>query len=412
MLGYVGPDELRVWVRSAGPCIPAIRLGTSEDMADARIVTGEPLSATTDFSGTLAVTNLRPATRYFYTILLDGQSALRPPGASFVTAPPLGMKGRVRVAFVSCMGHFGREAAAAWGDLSARTNFDLLLMLGDNHYADSTDPHRQRQAYLSHRRPAGFQEIVRHTPTIGIWDDHDFAGNDTDGTARGKEDVLRVFREQWANPAYGQPDDPGVYCHFTWGDVEVFMLDGRYHRSPNRAKDDGSKTMLGSAQLAWLKRGLRASTARIKFLCSGGEWQDTGHADSWASFLREREDIFKFIEQNRISGVLLLSGDRHFTAGYQIHGRFIEVTSGPMGSLISSPGPLNECFLRQTEGKLYCIYDVDTTGVDPVATLEVYRAGFGLVEQRRFNWDEINGRARVKRLPVPAKTGQGRAGKG
>ena len=50
-------------------------------------------------------------------------------------------------------------------------------------------------------------------------------------------------------------------------------------------------------------------------------------------------------------------------------------------------------------------YDVDTTGRDPVAVLEVYRAGHGLVEQRGFSWDEINGRKRLKLLPPPpAKT--------
>ena len=79
-----------------------------------------------------------------------------------------------------------------------------------------------------------------------------------------------------------------------------------------------------------------------------------------------------------------------------------------MGSIISATGNLNECFLKQTQGKLYCIYDVDTTGREPVATLEVYRAGHGLVEQRRFSWEEINGRAKVKLLPAPAKVGRGR----
>ena len=408
MLGHVGPEEMRVWLRATGPCVPAVRIGEQEDLSDARVVAGDPLAIKTDFAGTLVVTNLKPATRYFYTVLVDGQPAMLRPHPFFTTAPVPGTSGHVRIAFVSCMGHFGHEAAAAWGDLSARTNFDLLLLLGDNHYGDSTDLHHQRRAYLSHRRPAGFQEIARRTPVYGIWDDHDFAGNDSDGTAKGKDEVLAVFKQFWANPAFGQPDDPGIYFKFTWGDLDFFMLDGRYHRSPNRAKDDGTKTQLGTAQLAWLKRELLASKASVKFLASGGEWQNTGHADSWGSFLRERTDIFQFIEQNRISGVLLLSGDRHFTAGYQIHGRFIEVTSGPMGSIISSPGQLNECFLKQTEGKLYCIYDVDTTGREPVATLEVYRAGHGLVEQRRFSWDEINGHAKVRLLPTPAKLGRGK----
>ena len=405
MLGHVGPTEMRLWLHATGPCVPTVRLGERDDLLDARAISGAALNAATDFSGTLTVTNLKPATRYFYTVLLNDQPALHRPNASFTTAPLPGTPGRVRVAFVSCAGHFGFESAATWGDLASRTNFDILLMLGDNHYGDSTHLHRQRQAYYSHRRPAGFQEISRRTPVYGIWDDHDFAGNDSDGTAPGKENSLQVFKEVWANPAFGQPDDPGVYFKFTHGDIDFFMLDGRYHRSPNKAKDDGTKTMLGAAQLAWLKRELLASKARVKFLCSGGEWQNTGHADSWGSFQREREDIFRFIEQHGIQGVLLLSGDRHFTAGYQIHSRFIEVTSGPIGSIISAPGHLNENFFKQTEGKLYCIYDVDTTGRDPGASLEVYRTGHGLVERRGFSWDEINGKKRLKLLPAPVKAG-------
>ena len=409
MLGHVGPTEMRVWLRATAGCVPAVRLGEQEDLSDARTVHGPPLTADTDFCCTLTVTNLKPATRYFYTLLLDDKPALPRPHPAFATAPAPGTKGRLRVAFVSCVGHFGFESAAAWGDLAARTNFDLVLMLGDNHYGNTTDLGHQRHAYYSHRRPAGFQELARRTPVYGIWDDHDFAGNDSDGTAKGKEEVLGLFKQFWANPAYGQADDPGVYFKFSHGDVDFFLLDGRYHRSPNHAKEDGRKSMLGPAQLAWLKRELLASKASVKFLCSGSEWQNTGHKDSWGSFEREREDIFKFINQHGIPGVLLLSGDRHFTAGYQIHQRFIEVTSGPLGSIVSEPGHLNECFFKQTEGKLYSIYDVDTTGRDPVAVLEVYRAGHGLVEQRGFSWDEINGKKRIKIFPLPpAKLGRGR----
>ena len=404
MLGHVGPTEMRLWLHATGPCVPMVRVGEQDDLSDARAVSGPALTADTDFNGTLTVTNLKPATRYFYTVLLDDQPVLHRPHASFSTAPLSGTPGHARVAFVSCVGHFAHESAAAWGDMAARTNFDLLLMLGDNHYGDTTHIHHQRHAYYSHRRPAGFQEISRRTPVYGIWDDHDFAGNDADGTASGKENSLQVFKEVWANPAFGQADDPGVYFKFTHGDIDFFMLDDRYHRSPNKAKDDGTKTQLGAAQLAWLKRELLASKARVKFIASGGEWQNTGHPDSWGSFLREREDIFQFIDQRGIQGVLLISGDRHFTAGYQIHSRFIEVTSSPIGSIIAAPGQLNESFLKQTEGKLYCIYDVDTTGRDPVAVLEVYRAGHGLAEQRGFSWDEINGKKRIKLLSLPPAT--------
>ncbi len=71
--------------------------------------------------------------------------------------------------------------------------------------------------------------------------------------------------------------------------------------------------MLGEQQLAWLKSELQASTAVFKLLVAGGGWSrakgPTG--DSWAAFLHERDGIFRFIRDNQITGVVLLSGDSH-----------------------------------------------------------------------------------------------------
>jgi alkaline phosphatase D len=71
--------------------------------------------------------------------------------------------------------------------------------------------------------------------------------------------------------------------------------------------------MLGAAQKAWLKDRLRASKAPFKIIATGSGWtvNKGPGGDSWASFLTERNEIFDFIRDERISGVLLLSGDTH-----------------------------------------------------------------------------------------------------
>jgi len=408
MVGHVGPNDARIWVRATGPARLGLRIGQQPDLADGRTVPGRALEAAADFAGHVVVAGLEPSTRYFYAPLLDGQPAVMRPYPSFVTAPPAGSPLKMRFAFGSCVGRRAAEPAAAWGDMAARVQIDLLLMVGDNHYADSTDPVKQRAAYREQRAVAGFRDIARRTPVYGIWDDHDYGPNDSDGTAKGKELSLQTFQQWWANPAYGQPDDPGIYSKFARGDVDFFLLDVRYHRSPNKAPDDGRKTMLGAGQLAWLKRELLASKARLKFIAAGSEWQIHGHADSWTSFDRERRDIWKFIADNKIQGVILLSGDRHFTGGYHIGGQLIEITSGPLGSTNFPTRPLPDMFLNHSEGKLYCVFDVDTQTdpgrPQPAVTLEVYRAGAGLIEKRRFTWDEINGLARIPPLPAEPPT--------
>jgi alkaline phosphatase D len=283
--------------------------------------------------------------------------------------------------------------------MASRTNIDLLLMLGDNHYADSTDPAKQRPAYYDQRRQAGYRALTERTPTYAIWDDHDFGANDSDGTAAGKEISLRTFQQFWANPAYGQADSAGVQFKLSRGDIDFFMLDNRYHRSPNSATQDVSKTMLGKEQLAWFKRELVASKAKVKFIASGSSWQTHGTKDSWASFDGERQEIWKFIKDHEINDVIFLSGDRHFTAGYQVQGRFIEVTSGPIGSGNAKTRNTPEMFLHYNDGKLYCVFDVDTTGLEPKVALEVYRVGQGLIERRAFTWDEVTGIAKLPTLP-------------
>jgi alkaline phosphatase D len=401
MVGHTSPDETRIWAKASQAAQLGVSIGTAPDLSDARFVKGPGVGADSDFMGHVRIDGLKPATKYFYAVALDGAAAMARPYPSFVTAPEAGKAGKTRIAFSSCTGRYGYLTAAIWAEMSARTRFDLLLMLGDNHYADSTAPEPQRRAYYDHRQTLGYAEITRRVPTYAIWDDHDFGPNDSGASAEGKEISLRTFQQFWANPSYGQNDDPGIYYKFSRGDIDFFMLDSRYHRSANRMVDEGTKTMLGARQLAWLKREVLASRAKVKFIACGSEWEKNGHADSWTSFPRERDEIFGFLRENDVQGVILLSGDRHFTGAYQIDGRLIEVTSGPLGSRTTNGINKPDMFLNLVEGTMCSVFDVDTTGDQPQVTLEVYRGGGGRIHERKFTWDEVNGRTQIPTLPLP-----------
>lgn len=406
MLGEVSPESARIWVRASSGAILSVRVAESPELMNP---SGKPsileLKTESDFMGHVRVGGLKPATRYFYCVYLDGQPAVLPPYPSFQTSPLPGRRGHQRVCFVSCVGRTAADPAASWADMAERTGIDVLLMLGDNHYADTTDPAGQRKFYSEQRRLAGFREVTRRVPTYAIWDDHDYGPNDSDSTAKGKEHSLRTFKEHWANPAYGESETPGVYYSFKRGDVEFFMLDVRYHRSPNKLADEppGTKTMLGTRQLQWLKRELLASDATLKLVASGSEWQPSGHLDSWTSFARERDEILDFIRTNEIEGVILLSGDRHFTGGYQINGRLIEITSGPLGARNYPTRNLPGMFYNEGAGKMYSLLDIDTTGEEPRVALEVFRAGEGLIYRQAFRWEQVNGRAAIPLLPVESR---------
>jgi alkaline phosphatase D len=399
LVGHVTPTTARLWAKASNGSRLGFKIGATADLADARVVEGPNLEAASSFTGQVEVSGLQPATRYYYVPLLDGQPALARPYPSFVTAPSDDQPGPLRVAFASCVGPRGYSAAAAFGEMAERADFDLLLMLGDNHYGDTTDRDLLRDHLFMHRTVGGFEKIIRSTPTYAIWDDHDFGPNNSDGTAKGKEDSLDVHRQWWANPAYGEPDNPGCYFRFSRNGVDFFMLDVRYYRTPNRTPDDGTKTMLGARQLAWLKQGLAESKARFKIVGSGSEWQTLTQPDCWSSFERERQEIFDHIRQNNIEGVVLLSGDRHFTAGYQIQDRFLEFTSGPAGSGNATFHPNPERFTGYDEGKLWAVLELDPTAAEPQLTYEIRLAGGGLLERRSLSYDEVNGRKRIEPSP-------------
>ena len=406
MLGHISAQDARIWIKATGPAKLTVRVGETADLRDAREIDGPALVESGAFTGHVLVPELKAASRYYYAVLLDGSPANARPWPSFVTAPERETRGRLRFAFGSCAGKEGWLDAATWADLEARTTIDLVLLLGDNHYANTPDPAKQRAAFAAHRRNPGFVALTRRTPLYGIWDDHDFGPNNSDGTLAGKELGLATFKEFFPNPGYGEPENPGVYFTFSRGDVDFFMLDVRYHRSPNNALDDGTKTMLGATQLAWLKRELLASKATVKFIGSGSEWQSHSQADCWITFDRERKEILDFLDEHGMNNVVLLSGDRHFTAGYQVRGQTIEITSGPLGSpnsKVSKPTP--EMFTVHDRGKLYCVFDVDTVLPKPQLTLEIYETGAGLVEKRPFTWEEVTGETKIAPLKIRGAAG-------
>lgn len=400
MLGHIGENEARIWIRASETATPSIIYSKTENLAESTTADGIKLQASKDFMTTVSLTGLVPSQRYFYAIALDGKTVTPRPYPSFVTAPESAKPARQRIAFTSCLGYTGHASAAAWAQMDVGSRADLILLLGDDHYADTTQREGQSTAYFSHRSKPGFRSITTRIPTYNIWDDHDYGPNDSDGTADGKETSLATFKDFWPNPSYGETDNPGVYYKFSRADVDFFMLDVRYHRSPDKMIDDGSKTMLGARQLQWLKRELKSSTGKVKIIASGSEWQRNSHTDSWSSYPREREEVFGFIENENITGVLLISGDRHFTGGYQIGGKLIEVTSGPLGSKNFPTKNLPDMFLNYGEGKLYCVFDIDTTKDEPKVILEVHRAGDGIVEKMPLPWKAILGEEKIETLPV------------
>ena len=147
-----------------------------------------------------------------------------------------------------------------------------------------------------------------------IWDDHDYGPNDADRSFVHKAITYNAFQDFWANPSYGIDGLGGVTSMFSWSDCDFFLLDDRWFRSPY-LRTTGEKEMLGHAQIEWLIDALRNSTAPFKFVCVGGVVLST--AVVYENYIRvapdERNRLLKAIQEEGISGVIFLTGDRHHT---------------------------------------------------------------------------------------------------
>jgi len=168
-----------------------------------------------------------------------------------------------------------------------------------------------------------FQKMASSIPLMAIWDDHDYGQDNSDGTYPYKEEAKKVFKESY--PVYPfEVENGGIYYKFSIADVDVFVLDTRWYRSPMQNEDGEGKKMLGDEQLAWLLNGLKGSNAAFKIVFSSVSMNDYGGDtssgrpgyDSWMGYKFARNKILSYIKENQIQGVLVFSGDQHYPSAH------------------------------------------------------------------------------------------------
>lgn len=312
MVGEIRKDGMQVWARLSGPFEAEIEYATNADFAPSRRTAPLTAAKRDDYVLKFELQGLLPATPVFYRIWVAGRlDPTTGTGAPFVVETAPADTARFRVAFGSCAKLYGQPVDAIWATI-APWNPSLFFWLGDNIYGDALDPDILAEEYRRLHDAPGLARIWGTLGHLAVWDDHDFGLNDADRTHPAKGAALEVFTRYWANPSFGLDNAPGVFFRTSYGGVDFFFLDGRTYRDPIDQKDSPGKTFLGVAQLAWLRDGLRRSRAPFKILISGSGWSTAKlGGDSWSACLHERNALFDFIRDQKISGVVLLSGDTH-----------------------------------------------------------------------------------------------------
>lgn len=202
----------------------------------------------------------------------------------------------------------------------AKENAAFMLWTGDAWYSREVDYYSKwglwyRAQYA--RKMPEIQPFLKSMPQWAMWDDHDYGPNDIGTNYILKDETRKIFMSYFCNPSYGE-NGQGAYTINSWGDVDIFMLDDRWWRSADELIDsiDGrpnpDKVMLGRQQMLWLKNSLAYSNATFKLIMVGSQvLNPVSPFDKLLDFKLEYDELMKFLMDQKVNGVLFLTGDRH-----------------------------------------------------------------------------------------------------
>ncbi len=193
---------------------------------------------------------------------------------------------------------------------------DFMIWSGDNVYLRESDWDSRtgiRHRFTNDRALPELQPLLASVHHYATWDDHDYGPNDSDRTYELKNETKETFELFWGNPT--TQAGGGISNRFTWGDVEIFLLDDRWFRTPDNYKG-GKSEMLGKQQLEWLLESLKSSNATFKFVVNGSQMLNDSANDKLEMFSKHKEEYDEFLKRLQLdnpSGVIFLTGDRHNT---------------------------------------------------------------------------------------------------
>lgn len=461
-VGEVTDRSAVVWARSSATAEMVVAYASGD--ATPAMVRARS-EAERDLTATVRLENLTPATLYRYRVHFEaGGEASETVEGTFRTAPSPESRATVRFVVGGDLGGHGfcREETAGYAffDRMRELRPDFFIANGDMIYADSdcpearpdggrnipgdfpriddpavdwTDAAGVREVYLAHwrynRSDPSFQRFLLEVPMYSQWDDHEVINDFGAGWPKlaaatereGYPVLVRAGRETLFDfhPLWPNPEEPHrIYRSFRWGaDGELFLLDARSYRSANSQEDSpgGGKTLLGRAQLDWLKNGLGSSNATWKIVSSDvplsiatGTRAEVYGRDAFADgdpsgaprtgSETELRELLSHLDHEDVRNVVFVVTDVHFATSlrYEIDLDsdgdkllFHELVSGPMSAGLSEPRA------------------PDTTFRPQVLYVEggFFNFGFASADGSRLVYEVRDDRGRVRegsRLTIPA----------
>ena len=416
--GDVDVDSAIIWSRTDRPSKLVVEYSTTESFAKTNRVVGPAALETSDFTARVDLRALPTNQRIFYRVQFQSLSDLRawsePVIGSFTTpARATELRRDVTIAWSA------DTVGQGWGinpemggmrlyEAMRQAGADVFIHTGDTIYADAplpseirlddgrvwrniVTPEKSKVAETldefrgNHRYNLLDDNVRRFNASLSqfvIWDDHEVLNNWYPSEILGSEmphsehsvallaaRAKRAFQEY--TPMRFDPTDPErIYRAIRFGPlVEIFGFDMRTYRGANSQNRQtvlsAESEILGSSQVAWLKRRLSESRATWKIVASdmplsltvvdGPLFEAVANGDQGPPLGRELEiaALLRFIRDRRIRNVVFVTGDVHYCAAHhydpsrasftEFH-PFWEFVAGPAHAGTYGPAELDRTF--------------------------------------------------------------------
>ncbi len=292
------------------------------------------------------VSGLLPRHDYFYRFRTGNQ--LSAVGRTR-TAPQAGSApGRVSFALASCQAWTGGRYAAY--RTMADEDLDLVVHVGDYTYEGRNDETLAdfRVNHAKYKTSRDLQSAHAAFPFVVTFDDHEVENNWAAGISQPdnepsnepnrflqlRANAFQAYYEHLPLRRPQRPSGPDILMHrrLDYGRLASFhVLDTRQYRSDQLTEafpagpqhpdvDDPSRTLMGDPQERWLFDGLSSSASRWNVVAQQtimarvdydpSEAVSVNH-DQWDGYAVSRNRFLSFLEQQRPSNPVVLSGDWH-----------------------------------------------------------------------------------------------------
>ena len=255
----------------------------------------------------VVVSNLSPATKYFYSIgstsqMLAGNDATY----YFVTSPSAGSSTAIRIWVIGDSGTANANAQAvrnAYLNFTGTTHTNLWLMLGDNAYENGTDS--EYQAAVFDMYPTMLRKSVLW-PALG---NHDTAQSSTPPAGL---PYFAMFTLPTGAQAGGMASGTEKYYSFDYGNIHFICLDSMTSdRSPN------------GPMATWLRADLASSTRQwtIAYWHHPPYSKGSHDSDTDPILAAMRQNLLPILEDGGVD--LVLTGHSHsYERSFLIDGHY------------------------------------------------------------------------------------------